>query len=235
MNLESGSILPPLVVLFLLAGTFVVSGHKYLETEKGKGRKDPVLVSNHQISWAAYEKLETKGQVDYYRFSAESGEEIYASLLVPKIDRLSGFSPDLALIGPGLEEAGEDSTGADRGQLDVKDEEGVLVKRYAGENSESFFEPFTQTNYWRHQVIRKEAPDDGTYHLAVWSRTKTTGKYVLAIGEKEDFGFSDVLEYPSVWWRVRIFNERKLSTYLITGAVLGGVLVGSYLLVESLF
>lgn len=79
---------------------------------KGKGGKDPALVSNHQIFWPPYEKLETKGRVDYYRFSAESGEEFHASLLVPKIDRLSGFSPDLALIGPGLEGEDENMAGA---------------------------------------------------------------------------------------------------------------------------
>lgn len=232
MSLEFKFFVLPPIILFLLATTFVASGHKYLETEGGNGREDPILVSDHQISWAAYEELKNEDQVDYYRFTANSGEEIYASLLIPKIDRLSQFKPELALIGPGFEEG--ITTKPAQFPLDVRNGEEFLVKRYEGSNEESFFEPFTQTNYWEHQVIRKQVTEDGTYHLAVWSQEGKTGKYVLAIGEREAFGPQDILEYPSVWWKVRIHNEKRLSTYLITGAVVAGVIGGSYLLFRSL-
>ncbi len=234
MNLELKPSFSLFLLLFLLTTTFVVSGHKYLETEGGNGREDPILVSDHQISWAAYEELEGEDQVDYYRFTANSGEEIYASLLVPKIDRLSQFKPELGLIGPGLEKNTGDTNTEGQFPLEVKDDEDLLIKRFEGENSESFFEPFTQTDYWERQVIRKTVTEDGTYHLGVWSQEGQTGKYVLAIGEKEDFGPGDILDYPSVWWKVRIHNEKYLSTYLITGAVIGGLAGGTYFLVRGL-
>ena len=234
MNLKPSSLVLLLLMLFLLTMTLAVSGHKYLETEEGTGREEPVLVSDHQISWAVYEELGAEDEVDYYRFTAKSGEEIYASLLIPKIDRLSQFKPDLALIGPGLEEGEGSSAKSGQLPLEVRNGEDLLVKRYEGNKAESFFEPFTQTNYWEHQVIRKRTTEDGTYHLAVWSQEGKTGKYVLAIGEREAFGPQDILEYPSVWWKVRMHNEKKFSTYLITGTVVLGLLGGSYLLIKSL-
>ncbi|MBS3788742.1 hypothetical protein KGY79_11165 [Candidatus Bipolaricaulota bacterium] len=228
MSLVSKSLVFPLLILFLLTTTTVASGHKYLETGGGDGREDPIFVSDHQISWAAYEELETEDQVDYYSFTARTGEEIYASLLIPRIDRLSQFKPALALIGPGLEEVSK--TKPAQLPLEVRGGEDLLVKRYERNNTESFFEPFTQTDYWEHQVIRNRATENGTYHLGVWSQEGKTGKYVLAIGEREDFGPRDILKYPSVWWKVRTHNEKYLSTYLITGTVIAGIMGGSYLL-----
>ena len=217
------------MLLLTLLTTFSVSAHKYLETESSRTREDPVLVSDHQVSWAAYEELEREGQVDYYEFEAEKGEEVYASLLVPRIDRFSDFKPDLALIGPGLPDK-LDERGV---PLDVREDEGAFVKRYEREENEVFFEPFTQTSYWERQVIRRKAPRDGTYFVAVWSSSNQTGKYVLAIGEREAFGPGDILELPSVWWKVRIFAEREISTYLIAGAVLSGLAAGSIWLLSS--
>ncbi|MBS3736194.1 MAG: hypothetical protein V5A87_01575 [Candidatus Bipolaricaulota bacterium] len=232
MSLEFKLLVFPLFILFLLTSTFVTLGHKYLETEGGTDRGNPVLVPDHQISWAVYEELKSEDQMDYYRFTAKSGEEIYAGLLIPKIDRYSNFKPDLALIGPGLE--GGMATKPSQLPLDVRDGEDLLVKRYEGNNTESFFEPFTQTNYWEHQVIRKRVTEAGTYHIAVWNQEGKAGKYVLAIGEKEAFGPRDILEYPSVWWKVRIHNEKELSTYLVTGTIIAGAIAGSYLLFKSL-
>lgn len=221
------------LIVFILGTSFALSAHKYLETKKGRSREEPVLVPDHQVSWAAYEEIKTENQVDYYRFTAKKGEEIYASLIIPKIDRLSDFNPELALIGPGLQDGKTDGTNSGELPLDVREGEGVLVKEYRGENEETFFEPFTQTRYWEHQVIRKKAPEDGTYFIGVWDAEGKPGKYTLAIGEKGDFGPKDILDYPSVWWKVRIFAERELSTYIIAGTVLTGLVGGSVLLLSS--
>ena len=225
-------------VLLILLLTFVVIppsvlGHKYLETGETGGRDYPVLVSDHQISWAAYESLSQSKEVGYYRFDARAGEEIYASLLIPKIERLRDFDPGLALIGPGLDSNAEVSAGTEN-SLDLRAEEGLILKTYSGNEDKVFFEPFTQTTYWERQGLRRNAPETGTYHIAVFHPDGNTGKYVLAIGDKEVFGPGDILELPATWWKVRIFTERELSTYLITGAVLGGLAVGSFFLARAL-
>ncbi len=221
------------MIVFLLVVNFSVAAHKYLETESSATRDDPVMVPDHQVSWAAYEELDKESQVDYYRFEAKKGEEIYASLIIPKIERLYDFEPELALIGPGLAEGTDSEVSSEDLPLDVREDEGVLVKKYKGDENEVFFEPFTQTSYWERQVIRRKAPQDGTYFVAVWSSEKETGKYVLAVGEREAFGPGDILELPSVWWKVRIFVEREISTYLIAGAVLTGLTAGSIWLLSS--
>ncbi len=223
-----------LMIVFLLVVNFSVAAHKYLGTESLRTRDDPVMVPDHQVSWAAYEELEKEGQVDYYRFEAKKGEEIYASLIIPQIERLSDFEPELALIGPGLPEGTDSEVSSEDLPLDVREDEGIFVKRYKGDENEVFFEPFTQTSYWERQVIRRKAPEDGTYFVSVWDAEKETGKYTLAIGEREDFGPGDILDYPSVWWKVRIFAEREVSTYVITGAVLTGLAAGSIWLFSSL-
>ena len=222
-----------IILLTLIVISPSVLGHKYLETGETGGRDYPVLVSDHQISWAAYESLSQTKEVDYYRFDTKAGEEIYASLLIPKIKRLRGFDPGLALIGPGLVSNEEVSAGTEN-SLDVREEEGFILKTYSGDGDEDFFEPFTQTSYWERQELRRNAPETGTYHLAVFHPDGSTGKYVLAIGEKEVFGPGDILGLPATWWKVRIFAERELSTYIITGAVLGGLAVGSFFLARAL-
>lgn len=109
-----------LLIIFILGTSFAVSGHKYLETKEGRSREEPVLVPDHQVSWAVYEKLKTENQVDYYRFTAKKGEEIYASLVIPKIDRLSDFNPELALIGPGLQGGKTDGTNSKELPLEIR-------------------------------------------------------------------------------------------------------------------
>lgn len=222
-----------LMIVFLLVVNLSVSAHKYLGTESLRTRDNPVMVPDHQVSWAAYEELKKEDQVDYYGFEAEKGEEIYASLIIPKIERLSDFEPELALIGPGLPKETDSEVSSEGLPLDVREDEGFFVKKYNGDENEVFFEPFTQTSYWERQVIRRKASQDGTYFVAVWDTEKETGKYTLAIGEREDFGPGDILDYPSVWWKVRTFAERELSTYVITGAVLTGLAAGSIWLLSS--
>ena len=237
MNPESKFTFALLSLLVVFAINFSAAGHKYLETGEGEGRENPFPVPDHRISWAAYKKLTTGGQVDYYRFTARKGEEIYASILVPKIARLAEFQPVIGLIGPELSQTqgSESRVRSEKLPLELKEGEDVLIREYEGGKAKSFFEPFTRTSYWKYQVIRKVTPENGTYYLAVWNAEGKTGKYVLAIGEKESFGPADLLQFPSVWWKVRIFAERQISTYLIAGAVFTGLAAGSILLCTALF
>ena len=228
--------IPPTTFLLILSMLFislVVSGHRYLETKENAGRDNPVLVTDHQISWAAYARLEEGKEADYYQFTAKKGEEIYASLIIPKLDRLKGFAPDMALIGPGLEGLNLQEDVDD--YLVVKEGEGLVVKKYSSKENEVFFEPFTQTSYWRRQKIRINAAESGIYHLVVFHHGGEKGKYVLAIGRKEVFGPGDILSLPATWWKVRMFAEQELSTYVITGLVLGGAGVGIFFLFNALF
>ncbi len=216
-----------LIISILLSFTNITLAHRPLDTDGPATRKKPIIVSNHKLSWAAYNRLTTPDDADYYRFKAEQGDKIYASILVPKIDRLKDFNPDLALIGPQLN---SDYSGLSRTEIDNKlnftANEGIIIKRYLKQNSELFFEPFTQTSYWEKQELTITAPATETYYLIVFSNKEKIGKYVLGIGQEEQWGIKDIIKFPKIWWEVRHFAEKKISTYLILVLFLAIIIIG---------
>lgn len=202
------------VFCMLMSATVTVYAHKPLKSLASGTRSDPVIIPDHQLSQAAFAELIHSGQVDYYRFTvARAGETIVGSMLIPKLERLKEFSPALALIGPGLP---RDTAGFNvENMLDVKDSEGVLVARYQGNTPQVFFEPFTQTRYWRRQELRIAAPSAGAYYFAVFDPTGNTGKYVFCIGERDDWQLRELAKLPQIWWQTRMFVEERISTYVI--------------------
>ncbi len=93
-----------LVILILTLGlNSNVLAHIPLDISGPASKEVPIIIENHQISWAAYNQLNEPGEVDYYRFNANKGEEIYFSMVIPVINRYKDFRPDVALIGPGFE------------------------------------------------------------------------------------------------------------------------------------
>ncbi|MBM7558086.1 hypothetical protein [Halanaerobacter jeridensis] len=132
-----------LVASMLLIATNIALAHRPLDTDGPATREEPIVVSNHKLSWAAYNRLTKPNDADYYLFQAQQGDKIYASLLVPEIDRLKGFNPDLALIGPGLDSdyAGLSPTEV-AAKLNFRTDEGAIIKQYSKSTSAVFFEPF---------------------------------------------------------------------------------------------
>ena len=207
-----------ILIIITLLKSYSTEAHRPLNTEGPNTRINPIVINNHKISWAAYNTLDGPNDVDYYQFEAEKGDNIYASIVIPVIERYNNFAPDFALIGPNLE---NDYAGLKKDEIEAKLEiqlgEGVIIKRNQGQRTDVFFEPFTQTKYWEKQEATIQAPTKGTYYLAVFSNQKEEGKYVLSIGRREEWGFYDLLRMPKIWWDVRIFTENIVSTYIITG------------------
>ncbi|MFN2363552.1 MAG: hypothetical protein ABR596_04570 [Halarsenatibacteraceae bacterium] len=222
-----------IVLMLILSFKSNVLAHVPLDTSKSAAKEDPIFVEDHQISWAAYNQLETAEDVDFYSFKAEQGEEIYFSMVIPVIDRYQNFKPDLALIGPGLE---NDYAGYDpnyiNSSLKLAADEGIIIVRDDNDDPDTFFEPFTRTSYWRRQKFLTAAPAAGTYYLAVFSGEKDRGKYTLAIGRKEVWGLKDLIRMPKIWWDTRIFVEKESSTYLILALVTA---VSSFILYKFIF
>lgn len=207
--------------------------HVPLDTSCSASKKEPIFVKDHQISWAAYNQLEQTGDVDYYSFKAEQGEDIYFSMVIPVIDRYQNFKPDLALIGPALE---NDYAGYDpdyiNSILKLESDENIIIVRDDNDNPDTFFEPFTRTSYWKRQEFSTTAPAAGTYYLAVFSGDKNPGKYTLAIGRKEIWGLKDIIKLPKIVWDTRIFVEKKNSTYLVSALI---ITLSSFILYKFMF
>jgi hypothetical protein len=222
-----------IVLILFLSSKSNVLAHVPLDTSAPATKENPILVEDHQISWAAYNQLDKAGDVDYYSFKAEQGEEIYFSMVIPVIDRYKNFKPAVALIGPALE---NDYAGYDpnyiNSLLKLDSDENIIIIRDDQNNPEIFFEPFTRTSYWRRQQFSTAAPAAGTYYLAIFSTEQEQGKYTLAIGRKEVWGLKDLIRMPKIWWDTRIFVEKENSTYLILALIIA---VSSFIIYKFLF
>jgi len=210
-----------ILLILILSLKLSALAHVPLDTSGSATKDNPIFVEDHQISWAAYNQLDSAGDVDYYHFQAEQGEKIYFSLVIPQIERYQDFRPDVALIGPGLE---SNYAGYDPNYITsifkLKADENIIIVRDDQANPEIFFEPFTMTSYWRRQQFSIPAPAAGTYYLAVFSAEQQQGKYTLAIGRREVWTFSDLIRMPKIWWDTRIFVEKESSTYLILAFII---------------
>ncbi len=187
-----------------------VKAHRPLDTTGPATRENPIFITNHQVSWAAYNQLSPEGVVHYYRFLAHKNETIYASMLIPYLKRLKEFNPVIALIIP---QPGKEQL-PDNYQININDDEKVIIRRFKGDENQTFFEPFTQTIYWQKQKLEIKAPVTGIYYLAVFDPDRDEGKYVLGVGKEEKWGLKDLLAFPSIWWNIRMFMEKRLSTYI---------------------
>ena len=205
-----------LAALLLLLTATQAAAHKPLW-----GDGNQLEIPNLTTSFAAYRALETADQVDTFVFTAEAGQTLQGSITIPQIEGLGDFGVRAALFGPGLPEADHEALPADH-----PEEVGTAV--YPSRNTEPFFEPFTQTNYWGRQQFETTLPQDGTYYLLIWHPDGERGKYVLATGTEERFAPVDLFRFPVWWVRVHIFFEH--TPYLIGVGVLSlGLIAGLFI------
>jgi hypothetical protein len=238
-------------LLILVLGIAVAStsfAHNYLPAEPGAS---VTVIPDIGVSRAAYRTLSVPGQVDIYEFSAKKGQEIYIQMTVPLLDREHGFAPEFSLVFLGDADAAFGDAVVTKGTLgdtppDVLDRihphEGgdgteplSLAVGYDGSAQLVFDEPFTGTQYWIRQTLTIAAPADGTYRIGVYTRDGSTGKYVLAPGQKEQFGLGDIFSLPSVIIDVRTFCEVPVwPDYLLFTTLgilaIGGIGVGIFFL-----
>ncbi|CCU78654.1 hypothetical protein HSACCH_00793 [Halanaerobium saccharolyticum subsp. saccharolyticum DSM 6643] len=222
-----------IILTLILSFKSDAQAHVPLDTSGAASKKEPIFVEDHQISWAAYNQLEQAGDVDYYSFKAEQGEDIYFSMVIPVIDRYQDFKPDLALIGPALENDYADyDPDYINSILKLEADENIIIVRDDNDNPDTFFEPFTRTSYWKRQEFSTAAPATGTYYLAVFSGEEAQGKYTLAIGRKEIWALKDIIKLPKIVWDTRIFVEKKNSTYLVSALIIA---LSSFILYKFMF
>jgi hypothetical protein len=206
-------------LLILPASAF---GHKLIPTDGTNIDYDTALeIPNPVISWAMYEEL--KDNVLFYKFDAKKNDRLYSSIVIPKLDHLENFTPSLVLIGP--------STFLDLvDELQVLDTENIFdyhipegydayVFDYNGSiPSKEFYEPFGQITYWERQEIDLEIEAPGTYYMAVFDKSGSSGKLALAIGYVEDFSGNDfVTVLPNAWLESRYFSEDFTPLVIFVG------------------
>ena len=205
----------------------------------GNGSDGVTIISDAETSFAYYRDLISPDQIDIYQFEGEAGLFFHAGINIPQIEGLENYGVTMALLGPGLPPL-------DHSQLPIKDAnsrpempglvltssfilssnlstQGTVVESQMGEE---FYEPFTQTNYWKRQVLELNLPESGTYTLLVWNPGGETGKYVLDTGTKEVFGLGDLFRFPGWWMDTRAYFGQTPNILAGSSLVFIGLIAG---------
>lgn len=139
-------------------------------------------------------------QALWVRFDAHAGDPIYIQVGVPKTDRLDGYRPRVALVGPGID-----------GTLPI--DAGGLPGRILPPLSERhvFVDKESDTSSWVYVETTETMPKDGAYYIAAWPEDFHTGKLWVAIGNKETFGMADLPLFPIWIDQLNLFYEKMAS------------------------
>jgi hypothetical protein len=204
----------------------MTEGHKPLDSSADNNNDFTTAkeIPDHRISWAIYEEISGSDGAHYYKFTANRGDRLYAQISVPKLEKFSSFAPSIAVVGSNLTASSLERGYSAReyaqesGDLPFTLPTGMraIVVDYDGPiPSGEFYEPFTQTSYWKRQeIIINSLPSGGTYYLIVFDKSlvQEIGKYTLAIGEIEDFSLLDFFTIiPSAWLDTKLFFEDYIT------------------------
>src|SRR5947207_15943034 len=95
-----------MVVAAMLLLTFTAANAeagkpRYKYADEHSSFQKPIVIDNSTTAFSYYAEL-VSGEADIYQVYAVGGEPAQISLAAPKSDDLKGFTPSLALIGPGI-------------------------------------------------------------------------------------------------------------------------------------
>jgi hypothetical protein len=206
------------IILFYFAPA---DAHKPIQSDgKNLSFENALIIPDHKISWVIYEELDAN-QNKFYSFEAKQGESFYASIVIPKLERLETYKPSLAIIGEGIQiqNIHKIDTDLPAGGIVVYDYDGIIP-------SEEFYEPFGQATYWERQEVEISIPEDGTYYIVVFDLQGLPGKYSLAVGTIEDFSMVDFFTVlPSAWFETKLFFEDYFSLSILVSFFLVMILL----------
>ncbi len=215
-----------IVVISMLSLAFPAYAHKPLDAENNDTLENSLEIPSHRISWVIYKELQA-GNVNYYKFNANTGDRFYAEIDIPKIDRLLDFSPSIILVGRGLDKnlvKGQDIAVTEIEvpvSLPEQDMDALAIDYVGIMPSREFYEQFSQTTFWQRQkIVIDSMPASSTYYLMVTSE-KQNGKYALAIGEIEEFSPAEfVTVLPAAWFQIKLFFEDYTTPSIVIALAL---------------
>ena len=193
-------------------------------------------VENPEVSQAFYGELESEAV--YYRIESEDAFRLYVGILVPDVE---GIDKDVSV------EITKEHVHAEEA---ADNEEGIHILLNGMEHQWTrWYEPFGGDWYWEGPELRGNPPEEelpegvqvseGTYTLKVFS-PDNEGKYVLAVGEREEFPLSEMVQTLFVLPKLKAeFFERSpwtsyfnlVGLFLLIGV---GIVVGTVVAVVLL-
>ena len=196
-------ILAGLIILVAFLWSTIVYAHRPLWDEgAGKEFSNPIKIDHVDVSQVVYREVTPQEPRLWLTFEAREGEELYLQLGVPVIERLKNFRPVVALLGPAMAPV----------NLSFEIPPGMGGRIFEAENGQEpkiFHEPFTGTDSWVLIETRLKATAAGRYFIVAYPPSGGTGKLWIAVGEREQFGFSDLFRFPGWRSKTRAFHEVK--------------------------
>lgn len=203
--------------LFFVSPTFA---HKPIFIDSNISSYESAFeIKNPQISYAVYDDLAPGKVVKFFKLRLKTDEMIRLELLVPKPFGDS-FKPSIGIM---TEKVARTFPKVQRALLDTEE---ISIVQYTKNESVSFYEPFTQTEYFQHQAFNITTLNESTYFIAIFDPQATGGKYVLAVGNQESFGALDLVSFPYTYLRVKMwYGDYVILTGIIIGSVVLAMLI----------
>lgn len=194
-----------LAFLFLLI-SLVLNAHQPRIVQEGA---DFIEIEEPEISKAYYGEL--KGEPVTYTFTGENEINIYINLLVPYTgtEEHDVFSAELL-----------DSEGKQVAFLDGYEHEWTI-----------FYEEFGGDTYWKGPELGEDFKSAskipaGTYYIRVFNEDNT-GKYVLAVGDKESFPITEIINaiitVPII--KFAFFGKPEMLLLFLLSIAIAGVVI----------
>ena len=229
------------LLLFLPLFQQNASAHKPIDPNVtiNNNFQNAIHIPDPSISWAIYQNLDSDSPALFYEFHVQKSQQVFIQLTIPQLKGLQNYNPKLAIIGPDVSPAmiirsestsiSEDNfnfpwveSSISSSSLFSKADKIISIsyQQQARSTPQVFYEPFTQTSYWKKQELVARIPRDGQYFLVVYVRNPQdlieSSKFTLAVGEKEDFKPLDyVTTLPLAWIKTKLFFEDYFSIFLV--------------------
>ena len=209
--MELRKFLLPIILLEALLAV-PVSAHSPIIAGGNDSIERALIIEDPAKSWAVFSNLPEGRAAQFYRLEMREGDRIYFTLQISPESKKSGFSPFVALIGPGFQNV------MDKIPFEISEGLGIVVMG-GTPGDYAYYEGFTPAVLYKVVSYSSLIPATGAYYLAVFG--DGPGSYSLAIGYNEEFT-------PYEWTMIPI---NQILIYLWSGQSPIAVLTPLFLVV----
>lgn len=186
--------------LLLALACAPAAAHKPVIVDGGPSSfENPYVLDDPEVSQVGYHEARDGARELWFAFDLRAGDSVLLEAGVPFIERFAMLRPGIAFIGPGLPQV--------QTPFPIPEGYGGFVFRYDDAAPDLFDEAFTGTLSWIWPRERPAAAESGVHYAVGFLPSGEDGKFWIAVGEREEFGFSDILRLPRIVLQVRAFHE----------------------------
>ncbi len=144
------------------------------------------IIKEPQNKQKIFGRLKSKDDVDYFTFTLEADEAVSISIFVPAADK--NFEPSLIVFGSDLPKSDHDPV------IPIGEGNGSYIMEFPKTNVQEFFHDFLLTTFKTGPRLEFSSPEKSSYGLALRSPNGNTGRYLLEIGQQDEWSWSHVLD-----------------------------------------